>query len=608
MNVLQAVVLGVVEGVTEFLPVSSTGHLLITERLLGLDVGSDALTGFTAVVQVGAILAAVAFFFRDIVSLVVAFVRGLVGHRDEEFRFAMAVLLGSIPIAVVGFLLKDVVKGLQALLVVGIGLIVWSPVMVFAERRASQARAERSLTYRDALVIGGAQCLALMPGVSRSGATISAGLLRGLDRVSATRLSFLLGIPALVGAGRLRAQGRDQGRCEHGGDRAGHRRGLRRRLRVDRLPAPLREHPPDQRLRAVPRGSGCRRDRGGRGGQGHVTAPALACRASTGTSCTAHTRAYRDGALVDEGFDVGHISDLLAEAGTVVWLDLLQPSSADLEVVTEELGLHPLAVEDAVHEHQRPKLDHYDDHLFLSSYVARLDPRTKELTATEVAVFITPRAMVTVRKGDELALEPLLARWDGSREQAGSGVAYLLHGLLDLLVDGHFEVVTALDDEIEGLEDVLFDPAPRSQELQRRSFEVRKSLVLLRRVVLPMREVVNALLRRDLGIVDDRMGPYFQDVYDHVLRAAEWTEGLRDLVGTILETNLTLQGNRLNEVMRKLTAWAAILAVTTAVTGFYGQNVPYPGFGKEWGFVLSLGLLLALTGGLYAGFRRRGWL
>ena len=205
MNVLEAAVLGIVEGVTEFLPISSTGHLLITERLLGLDVGSDALTGFTAVIQVGAIAAAVVYFFRDIVALVTAFFRGLTGRRDDEFHFAVAVLLGSIPIAVVGFLLKDVIKDLQSLLVVGVGLILWSPVMVLAERRSAQARgeqrSERTLTYRDALVIGGTQCLALVPGVSRSGATISAGLLRGLDRVSATRLSFLLGIPALVGAG-----------------------------------------------------------------------------------------------------------------------------------------------------------------------------------------------------------------------------------------------------------------------------------------------------------------------------------------------------------------------------------------------------------------------
>jgi magnesium transporter len=123
-----------------------------------------------------------------------------------------------------------------------------------------------------------------------------------------------------------------------------------------------------------------------------------------------------------------------------------------------------------------------------------------------------------------------------------------------------------------------------------------------------MREVVNGLMRRDLKIVSDQLMPYFQDVYDHVLRASEWTESLRDLVSTILETNLTLQGNHLNEVMRSLTSWAALLAVTTAVTGFYGQNVPYPGFGKEWGFVLSLVILLGLTGGLYLFLKKRGWL
>jgi magnesium transporter len=132
--------------------------------------------------------------------------------------------------------------------------------------------------------------------------------------------------------------------------------------------------------------------------------------------------------------------------------------------------------------------------------------------------------------------------------------------------------------------------------------------VLLRRVVLPMREVVNTLIRRDTGIVDEQMAPYFQDVYDHVLRATEWTESLRDLVSTILETNLTLQGNRLNEVMKRLTAWAAILAVTTAVTGFYGQNVPYPGFGKESGYYVSVIVLVATAGGMYAVFKRRGWL
>jgi len=334
----------------------------------------------------------------------------------------------------------------------------------------------------------------------------------------------------------------------------------------------------------------------------------LACRSHSGASCRAHTRAYTGGRLVEEGFPVDQVSDHLDRGHTVVWLDLLRPTREDLEVLIEEFGLHPLAVEDAVNEHQRSKLDRYTDHLFFSSYVVHVDEQTAELAVHEVAAFITPRALITVRKGDGLEVAPLLARWDGSKDHAGSGVSYLVHGLVDLLVDGYFDAVQELDDQIEQLEDVLFDEQPRSAELQRRSFEMRKSLVLLRRVVLPMREVVNTMMRPDSHVVDDAMRPYYQDVYDHVLRATEWTESLRDLVSTILETNLTLQGNRLNEVMRKLTAWAAILAVTTAVTGFYGQNVPYPGFGKQWGFVSSLVLLLGISAGLYAGFRKRGWL
>jgi magnesium transporter len=336
--------------------------------------------------------------------------------------------------------------------------------------------------------------------------------------------------------------------------------------------------------------------------------PVAACQAESPTSCEAHTRAYRAGKLVAEGFPVADVSDYLAKSGTVVWLDLEKPTRSDLDVITEEFGLHELAIDDALNEHQRPKLDRYSDHMFLSAYVARLDEGNAELTISEVAAFVTPRALITVRKSTDLELDPLLERWDSSQHNAASGVAFLLHGLLDLLVDGHFEAVQELDEQIESLEDVLFDPKPRSRELQRRSFEMRKSLVLLRRVVLPMREVVNTLIRRDTGIVDEQMAPYFQDVYDHVLRATEWTESLRDLVSTILETNLTLQGNRLNEVMKQLTAWASILAVITAVTGFYGQNVPYPGFGEKHGFYVSLILLFGLSGALYAGFKKRGWL
>jgi undecaprenyl-diphosphatase len=205
MDYFQAVILGIVEGLTEFLPVSSTGHLTIAEKLLGLDPSDQGVTGFTAVIQMGAILAVVVYFAKDIWRIIVGWSVGLVKPELRgtlDHRMGWYVILGSIPIGIVGFALKDVIKNdLRSLWVVAIALVAWSSVMVFAERRARQERAERELTLTDALVVGLVQCIALIPGVSRSGATISAGLLRGLDRVAATRLSFFLSIPALLAAG-----------------------------------------------------------------------------------------------------------------------------------------------------------------------------------------------------------------------------------------------------------------------------------------------------------------------------------------------------------------------------------------------------------------------
>jgi undecaprenyl-diphosphatase len=206
LGLVDAVVLGVVEGLTEFLPVSSTGHLTLAEGLLGLEVDDPSVTAFTAVIQVGAIAAAFIFFWRDIVRMASAFLAGLrseAGRRTDDWRLAVAVLVGSLPIGAVGLLFEDVIKGpvLRSLTAVAVGLIAWSWVMVLAERRASQERSEVSVRVRDGLLIGLAQCIALVPGVSRSGATISAGLLLGLDRVTSTRLAFFLGIPALTAAG-----------------------------------------------------------------------------------------------------------------------------------------------------------------------------------------------------------------------------------------------------------------------------------------------------------------------------------------------------------------------------------------------------------------------
>jgi magnesium transporter len=321
----------------------------------------------------------------------------------------------------------------------------------------------------------------------------------------------------------------------------------------------------------------------------------------------ATTRLYKNGALALENFPVADISDHIASKGCTVWADFVSPTADDLAVIEDELGLHALAVEDAVHEHQRPKLDRYDSHLFLAAYSVSLDVASGELKRTEIKAFITPHAIVTVHDGT-FDIEDVVRRWDDDRELAKNGVSYLLWGLLDSIVDGHFEAVQTLDAEIELLEDALFDEKPRDAEVHKRSFELRKSLVLLRRVVLPMREVVNTILRRDLSFVSPELMPYFQDIYDHVLRATEWTESLRDLVTTILETNISIQGNRMNLIMKKVTSWAAIIAVPTAITGFFGQNLAFAGFGTGWGTWLSIGLIAVASVSLYLAFKRRDWL
>ena len=211
LTYFDAIILGIVEGLTEFLPISSTGHLTIAESMLGLTLDDKAITAYTAIIQMGAIAATVVYFFRDIVRLLSAWFRGLRSAEERthhDYQLAWAVIVGSIPVGVVGFLGRGAIKGgLRSLWVVVAALILWSVVMWVAERRHAVldkkgvVRGEGQVTMRDGLIIGLVQCFSLIPGVSRSGATISAGLMDGLDRVTATRLSFFMAIPALTAAG-----------------------------------------------------------------------------------------------------------------------------------------------------------------------------------------------------------------------------------------------------------------------------------------------------------------------------------------------------------------------------------------------------------------------
>ena len=337
------------------------------------------------------------------------------------------------------------------------------------------------------------------------------------------------------------------------------------------------------------------------------------------TSCR-----WEHGKVVDEDFPLEDVSELLGREDSLLWVDLCEPDHAGLRALAQELDLDPHAVEDAVTAGERPKATRHARHTFLTVYATRLERgappevsvdiapsgRESRLRTTRISAFVLPRGIITVRGADDFDMRQVLDRWNDDPELLQLGVGALVHGLLDTVVDGHFEAIQQLDDAIEDLEDLLFDESSRTHAVQVRTYRLRKELVELRRVVLPMRDVVNAVLRHR-GELDQRhteLDGFYDDLYDHVLRAAEWTESLRDMVTTIFETNLSLQDARLNTVMKKLTGWAAIIAVPTAVTGWFGQNVPYPGFGRPWGVLFSAAVIAGVAVTLYGVFRRKGWI
>lgn len=320
------------------------------------------------------------------------------------------------------------------------------------------------------------------------------------------------------------------------------------------------------------------------------------------------SRLYTDGQVVETDFALSRLPKLKLLKKSFFWIDLVAPTEKELAVLGEELGLNSLALEDAFSGRQRSKLEHYDSHLFINAYTARFKRKSKKLQSEEIAIFVTRNALITVRDDESFDIQGLMKRWDDSIELAGAGVSYLLWGLLDVIVDGYFEAVEELDFEIEGLEELMFAADRIDTEIQRRTYELRKALVILRRLAVPMREVLSPLIRRESALLDASMFPYYQDVYDHVMRVADWTESLRDLITTLLETNLTMQSNQMNMIMKKVTSWAAIIAVPTAITGFYGQNIPYPGFGEAWGFWASVIATVGISGILWLVFKRREWL
>ncbi|BCJ37498.1 magnesium transporter CorA [Actinocatenispora thailandica] len=320
-----------------------------------------------------------------------------------------------------------------------------------------------------------------------------------------------------------------------------------------------------------------------------------------------HTRVYHDGRVLHDDLPVDEAARLIGRRRTSVWIDLTPDDEPALRALAAQLDLHAVAVRDALTAHPAHTFARYASHDFLSGPTARFDPEPARLRVEVVSAFLTPNALITVRRPGILTAEALRAQWDQEPELAGHGVGFLLYGLLEVMSRTTEDAVRALDEALDELAEQIFDYAS-SDEAQRRSLSLRRCLVSLRRAILPFDEALDGLGGEARPRYDAAMEPYLHGVHQRVRRMSDWTESLREMVASIAQTTMSLHDSRMTVISKKVSGWAALVAVPAVVTGFFGINVPYPGIGREWGFVLCCVVLVASFLGLYATFKRRDWL
>ncbi|WP_431856156.1 magnesium/cobalt transporter CorA [Azospirillum sp.] len=315
--------------------------------------------------------------------------------------------------------------------------------------------------------------------------------------------------------------------------------------------------------------------------------------------------AYHEGRRVAD-VPVEEAGAWAAREGHFVWVGLLEPDEALLRRVQRQFALHDLALEDALHAHQRPKIEVYGDALFLVLRTARLtDGR---IHFGETHVFAGRNYVVTVRHGASATYSPVRARAESAPELLRHGVDFVLYAVMDYVVDCYFPVLDALEADVGRMEQKLLHRPPTQAEVERIA-HVRRDLERLRRAASPLLEVCSRLERFPLPMIDEVMHPYFRDVYDHVIRVNESVVSLRELLSFAFEASMMLASARQNDVTRKLAAWAAILAVPTAVAGVYGMNFEHmPELKWAYGYPMALAVIIAVCGLLYWRFKRIGWL
>ena len=301
-----------------------------------------------------------------------------------------------------------------------------------------------------------------------------------------------------------------------------------------------------------------------------------------------------------------HAGNPAADAPSVLWIDIVNPGPAEADFLRTRLKLHPLAVEDCMRGRQRPKLERYPGYFFLVVYATRVNPGRNRVAFNELHTFVGERFIVTVRDHRIDEVRETLARWRATPAHF-SDVGTIAHGLLDTIVDSYFKVIDHIAEQVSRVENEATSATPEASN--RHVLSVRRELILFRRVVAPVRDIIGRLVRRDLPFVSPALVPYFQDVRDHSIRITEEIDTMRELVASVLESQASAASQQLNQTLRMMAAWSIILMSIAVIAGIYGMNFRFmPEMNWRYGYAFALGLMLVVGVGLVHLFRRRHWI
>lgn len=304
--------------------------------------------------------------------------------------------------------------------------------------------------------------------------------------------------------------------------------------------------------------------------------------------------------------EASRIADFCTNPGKIVWVRIATPAPEDFRMLGEVFGFHPLAIEDCQHGHQRPKVEEYPGYYYIVLYEAEMDG-DDNLLLHELNIFLGRNYIVTLHN-QPLGSIPIAERlWRSRSDQKDFGNGMLTYLVIDTIVDNYMPILDSMSDRLDDLQEKIFEDF--HQDALKEIFRIKKQLLLLRRAVVPLRDVFNVLMRREQPLFERETMIYFQDVYDHLIRIADTIDTLREIVTSTMDAFLTLSGNRMNFVMKRLTSISAILMSVTLVAGIYGMNFTVmPELGWRYGYVGALAVMLILAVSLYIYFRRINWL